>query len=237
MVNKNTFVTFVKSKKHRTMEEKIFNTLRVKISESEPKFKEYREANDISLEQASELSGITVEAIQNFESGKYCLGHEMEAYHLFFLQHIPNALDLYEETEDGLCILFDYIHPDTAEEETGAELVIEAYDEAEDNGLQICIPELGPKFKEWREASNISLKQASEFSGLEIEAIERLESGEKCPGNDLSAYHQFFFEHIPNAGELYYNFMDEILANHGYTYDEEGNEYKDGVRTDMLDEE
>lgn len=31
--------------------------------------------------------------------------------------------------------------------------------------------------------------------------------------------------------------MDEILAKHGYTYDEEGNEYKDGVRTSSSDEE
>ena len=219
------------------MDEKIFNTLRVKHSESESKFKEYREANDISMEQASELSGITAEAIQNFESGNYCSGHEMEAYHLFFLQHIPNALDLYNETEEGLCILFDYIDPDTDEEVTGAELVIEGYKEAEDDGLQICIPELGPKFKEWREAGNMSLEQASELSGLEIEAIERLESGEKCPCYDFSAYHRFFFEHIPNASELYNIFMEETLAKHGYTYDEEGNEYKDGVRTDLQDEE
>lgn len=218
------------------MEEKIFNTLRVKSSESEPKFKEYREASNISLEQATELSGITTEAIQNFESGNYCLGNEMEAYHLFFLEYIPNAIDLYNQREDELYTLFDYIDADTGEEVTGAELIIEGCEE-EENELQVRIPELGPQCKEWREACNISLEQASQLSGMEIEVIERLESGENCPYSDLTAYHKFFFEHIPNASELYNQFMDEILAKHGYTYDEEGNEYKDGVRTSSLDKE
>ena len=80
-------------------------------------------------------------------------------------------------------------------------------------------------------------QQASELSGMSIEAIGRLESGEICPADDMSAYHKFFFAHIPNARELYSRFMDETLAKHGYTYDEEGNEYKDGVRTHPLDEE
>ena len=219
------------------MEEKIFNSLRVKSFDSEPEFKEYREAGNISLEQASELSGIAIESIQKFENGEYCLGKEMQAYHLFFLEHVPNALDLYDQEEDGLYILFDYIDPDTGEEVRGAELVIEGYEEAESEGLQVSVPELGPLFKEWREASHISLEQASELSGMSIEAIGRLESGEICPADDMSAYHKFFFAHIPNARELYSRFMDETLAKHGYTYDEEGNEYKDGMRTHPLDEE
>ena len=219
------------------MEEKIFNSLRVKSFESASVFKEYREAGNISLEQASELSGISVEAIQNFENDEYCLGKEMEAYHLFFLNHVPHANDLYDEQEDGLCTLFDYIDPDTGEEVEGAELVIEGYEEAEKEGLQVCIPDLGPQFKEWREGCNISLEQASELSGMPAEAIGRLESGEKCPCDDLLAYQEFFFAHIPHAGELYNRFMDETLAKHGYTYDEEGNEYKDGVRTDLLEDE
>lgn len=219
------------------MEEKIFNSLRVKSYDSGAEFKKYREAENISLEEASELAGISVEAIQNFERGEYCLGKEMEAYHLFFLNHVPDALDLYDEEEDGLYILFDYIDPDTGEEVRGAELVIEGYEEAENDELQISVPDLGLQFKEWREASNISLEQASQLSGMEIDAIERVESGEKCSGSDLSAYHKFFFAHIPNADDLYNSFMDDFLGKRGYTYDEEGNEYKDGVPTHPFDEE
>ena len=109
--------------------------------------------------------------------------------------------------------------------------------EKEFNKLTVRIPELGPRFKEWREDCNISLEQASELSGLSTEAIGRLESGDKCPCDDLSAYQEFIFAHIPHAGELFNNFMDEFLAKRGYTYDEEGNEYKDGVRTHPSDEE
>ena len=105
------------------------------------------------------------------------------------------------------------------------------------NSLRVKSFDSEPEFKEYREAGNISLEQASELSGMSIEAIGRLESGEICPADDMSAYHKFFFAHIPNARELYSRFMDETLAKHGYTYDEEGNEYKDGVRTHPLDEE
>ena len=109
--------------------------------------------------------------------------------------------------------------------------------EKEFNKLMVRIPELGSNFKVWREDCNISLEQASQLSGMSIEAIEQLESGDKCPCDDLSAYQEFFFAHIPHADELCNNFINEFLAKRGYTYDEEGNEYKDGVRTDLLDEE
>ena len=101
------------------------------------------------------------------------------------------------------------------------------------NTLRVKSFESASEFKEYREAGNISLEQASQLSGMSVEAIERLESGETCPCDDLSAYQEFFFAHVPHAGELYNRFMDDFLAKRGYTYDEEGNEYKDGVRTDL----
>ena len=44
---------------------------------------------------------------------------------------------------------------------------------------QVAIPVLRERLRQ----------QASELSGMSIEAIGRLESGEICPADDMSAYH------------------------------------------------
>ena len=46
---------------------------------------------------------------------------------------------------------------------------------------------------------------------------QKIENGEKCTGNALIAYYSFCYEHIPYAQELYRNFADGVLADHGYT--------------------
>ena len=66
------------------MENKEFNRLIVKTPELAPKFKEYREAGEITLEEASSLSGLDVEILQKVENGEYCQGDDMVAYHQFF---------------------------------------------------------------------------------------------------------------------------------------------------------
>ena len=104
-------------------------------------------------------------------------------------------------------------------------------EEKEFDRLLVKIPELAPKMKACREAGQITLEEASSLSGLDVETLKKVENGEYCQGDEMVAYHEFFMKNIPNARELYSNFMDEILAEHGYTYDEEGNEYKDGVPT------
>ena len=217
------------------MENKEFNRLIVKTPELAPKFKEYREAGEITLEEASSLSGLDVEILQKVENGEYCQGDDMVAYHQFFLNHVPNAIEIYDECEDGVSAKFDYLDAETGEEVKGADLIIENKDDEETEGLRITIPELGPQFKVWREANNITLEQASELSGMDIETMKKLENGEPSTADAIHAYHEFFLNHIPNAPELYNNFMDVFLAKHGYTYDEEGNEYKDGVPTNAFE--
>ena len=65
--------------------------------------------------------------------------------------------------------------------------------------LYMKAPELGPKCKEIREGKNVSLEQASELSGLDIETFQKIENGEECTGNALIAYYNFCYEHIPCA--------------------------------------
>lgn len=213
------------------MEEKEFDRLLVKIPELAPKMKACREAGQITLEEASSLSGLDVETLKKVENGEYCQGDEMVAYHRFFLNHVSDAIEIFDECEEGISAKFDYMDPETGEEVKDAELIIENTDDEEAEELQIAIPELGPQFKKWREANNITLEQASQLSGMDVDTMQKLESGESCTAHYINAYHEFFMKNIPNARELYNNFMDEILAEHGYTYDEEGNEYKDGVPT------
>lgn len=213
------------------MEDKEFYRLMVKTPELAPKYKEWREAGEITLEEASSLSGLDIETLQKVENGEYCQGDEMVAYHRFFLNHVPNGIDIFDECEDGVSAKFDFLNTETGEEVKGADLVIENEDEEESEELQVAMPELGPQFKVWREASNITLEQASELSGMDIETLQIVENGEACTCDDIKLYHEFFLENIPDAPKLYMNYMDEILAREGYTYDEEGNEYKDGVPT------
>lgn len=213
------------------MEEKEFNKLLVKTPELAPKMKACREAGCITLEEASALSGLDVETLQKVENGDYCQGDDMVAYQQFFLNHVPDALDVFDECEEGISTKFDYMDPETGDEVKGADLNIKSTDDEEAAGFHVSIPELGPKFKEWREASNITLEQASQLSGIDVDMMQKLESGKNCTAEAINAYHEFFMKHIPNAPVLYANFMEEILTKHGYTYDEEGNEYKDGVPT------
>lgn len=213
------------------MEEKEFNKLLVKTPELAPKMKACREAGCITLEEASALSGLDVETLQKVENGDYCQGDDMVAYYQFFLNHVTGGLEVFDECEEGISAKFDYMDQETGEEVKGADLVIENTDDEETEELQIVIPELGPQFKAWREANNITLEQASQLSDMDVDTMQKVESGEACTADAINAYYQFFLNHIPNARELYSNFMDEILAKHGYTYDEEGNEYKDGVPT------
>ncbi len=215
------------------MEEKEFNRLMVKTPELAPKYKKWREDSWITLEEASALSGLDIETLLKVESGEYCPGDDMVAYHRFFLNHVPNGIDIFDDCEEGVCTKFDYMDSETGEEVIGADLVIELEDDKESEGLKMSIPELGPQFKVWREASNITLEQASKLSGMDIETLQIVENGEPCTSDAIMVYHKFFMNYIPDAPKLYENFMDEFLAKAGYTYDEEGNEYKDGVRTNV----
>ena len=219
------------------MDDKEFNRLMARTPELAPRYKEYREAGEITLEEASALSGLDIETLRKVEGGEYCLGDDLVAYHRFFLEHVPNAIDIFYDCEEGVAAKFDYMDIETGEEVIGAELVYDAEDEEETEGLQMGIPELGPQFKLWREESNITLEQASELSGMDIETLQMVENGEVCTREAITDYHKFFFNHIPDAPNLYESFMNDFLADLGYTYDEEGNEYKDGVRTTDLDEE
>ena len=213
------------------MDEKDFNRLMTRTPELAPKYKEYREAGEITLEEASTLSGLDMETLRKVESGEYCPGEDMETYHRFFLEHVPNAVDIFDECEEGIATTFDYIVIETGEEVIGAELVYEIEDEENPEGLKISMPQLGPQFKRWREENNITLEQASELSGMDIETLQKAENGEYCSRDAIMAYHKFFFNHIPDAPKIFENYMNDFLADLGYTYDEEGNEYKDGVPT------
>ena len=79
-----------------------------------------------------------------------------------------------------------------------------------------------------------TIKKNDDYIALnaEIDRIVKLENGEICLADEMMTYHEFFFKHIPHAKELYTKFSDELLAKHGYTYDEEGNEYYHGKRDD-----
>ena len=215
------------------MENQEFNRLMVKTPELAPKFKKWRESGEITLEEASSLSGLDVDTLQKVENGEYCQGSDMMAYHLFFLNHVPNAIELFDECEDGISAKFDFLDPETGEEVQGADLIIDNMDDEKSEGLKITMPELGPQFKEWREANHITLEQASLLSGMDVNTMKKLENGEPSTTNAIHAYHEFFMKHIPNAQKLYNDFMDDFLTKLGYTYDEEGNEYKDGVRTNV----
>lgn len=186
-----------------------------KLFELGPKYKAWRESNNLSLEQVSEFSGIEIETLQRVESGENCTTDELLAYHKFFAAQEPNAIEAFDNFVNEVLADNGYSIEDFEDEES----------EEESPGLQVSIPDLGPKFKEWREASHITLEQASQLSGMEIDRIVKLENGEICLADEMMTYHEFFFKHIPHAKELYTKFSDELLAKHGYTYDEEGNEY------------
>ena len=189
-----------------------------KLFELGPKYKAWRESNNLSLEQVSEFSGIEIETLQRVESGENCTTDELLAYHKFFAAQESNAVEAFDNFVNEVLADNGYS--------------IEDFEEEESPGLQVSIPDLGPKFKEWREASHITLEQASQLSGMEIDSIVKLENGEICLADEMMTYHEFFFKHIPHARKLYMEFGDEILAKHGYTYDEEGNEYYHGKRDD-----
>ena len=193
-----------------------------KLFELGPKYKAWRESNNLSLEQVSEFSGIEIETLQRVESGENCTTDELLAYHKFFAAQESNAIEAFDNFVNEVLADNGYSIEDFEDEES----------EEESPGLQVSIPDLGPKFKEWREASHITLEQASQLSGMEIDSIVNLENGEICLADEMMTYHEFFFKHIPHAKELYTEFSDELLAKHGYTYDEEGNEYYHGKRDD-----
>ena len=189
-----------------------------KLFELGPKYKAWRETNNLSLEQVSGLSGMEINTLQRVESGENCTTDELLAYHKFFAAQESNAVEAFDNFVNEVLADNGYS--------------IEDFEEEESPGLQVSIPDLGPKFKEWREASHITLEQASQLSGMEIDSIVKLENGEICLADEMMTYHEFFFKHIPHARKLYMEFGDEILAKHGYTYDEEGNEYYHGKRDD-----
>ena len=196
-----------------------------KLFELGPKYKAWRETNNLSLEQVSELSGMEIDTLRRVESGENCTTDELLAYHKFFAAQEPNAIEAFDNFVNEVLTDHGYSIEDFEDEESEEE-------GEESPGLQVSIPDLGPKFKEWREASHITLNQTSELTGMEIDRIVKLENGEICLADEMMTYHEFFFKHIPHAKELYTKFSDELLAKHGYTYDEEGNEYYHGKRDD-----
>ena len=158
-----------------------------KLFELGPKYKAWRESNNLSLEQVSEFSGIEIETLQRVESGENCTTDELLAYHKFFAAQEPNAIEAFDNFVNEVLADNGYSIEDFEDEES----------EEESPGLQVSIPDLGPKFKEWREASHITLEQASQLSGMEIDSIVNLENGEICLADEMMTYHEFFFKHIP----------------------------------------
>lgn len=204
------------------MEDKEFNEVRVKAPELGPKYKEWREENNISLEQASEISRLEIDIIQRFESGEYCSEDEMIAYHQFFLRNIPNVLKRYDLSEEKIFtqLVFDIdgkiINGAEARKEILESEESKKKEEQKPDGLYVKMHELGPKFKEWREESNISLEQASEITGIDMKNLQKLEGGELCMLGDVMAYHDFFLNHIPNGKERYQKIINELLVNRGH---------------------
>ena len=74
-------------------------------------------------------------------------------------------------------------------------------EEAKD--VRVRAPLLGLKYRMWREENKISLKRASELSGLKIGVIQKFEKGMYVTEDEMSAYHRFFFRRIPNALKRY----------------------------------
>lgn len=204
------------------MEDKEINEVRVKAPELGPKYKGWREENNISLEQASEISGLEIDIIQKFESGEYCSEDEMIAYHQFFLRNIPNVLKRYDLSEEKIFtqLVFDIDGKVYNGAEVRKEIVeseeSEEEEEINQDDIYVQMHELGPQFKEWREESNISLEQASEITGIDIENLQKLEGGERCMFKDVMAYHAFFLEYIPNGVERYQKFLNKVLVSHGH---------------------
>ena len=211
------------------MEENKNEILYMKAPELGPKCKEIREGKNISLEQASELSGLSVEVLQKFEGGEYCLEDEGLNYLRFILTQDPKLFERYGISQDYL--FANFVYSMNGKEWKGEDVldeVIAAMDdedeEMEDGGedenmdlddIFVKIPELGTLFKDQREALNISLEQASELSGIDMETFQKIENSEECNGNDLIAYYNFCYEHIPCAQELFRNFVDGVIAEHG----------------------
>lgn len=213
------------------MEENKNEILYMKAPELGPKCKEIREGKNVSLEQASELSGLSVEVLQKFEGGEYCLEDEGLNYLRFILTQDPKLFERYGISQDYL--FANFVYSMNGKEWKGEDVLgeviaaMDSEDEEMEDGedeenmdlddIFVKIPELGTLFKDQREALNISLEQASELSGIDIETFQKIENSEECNGNDLIAYYNFCYEHIPCAQELFRNFVDGVLADHGYT--------------------
>lgn len=87
-------------------------------------------------------------------------------------------------------------------------------DAVEGNGeeLEVCMPGLGSQYKEWREASHMTLEQASQLSGMDMDLMQKVENGQTTKVADIMNYHDFFMKHIPNARELYHDYVQDMLA-------------------------
>ena len=208
------------------MEKNNNEILYLKAPEIGPKCKEIREEKNISLEQASELSGLSIEVLQKFEGGEYCSEDEGMNYLRFIQKQDPNLFEQCGKNKDYFFANFVYSmngeewkEEDVLDEATAA---INCEDEeTEDdenmdlNDMFVKIPQLGALFKNQREALNISLEQASEHSCLDMETFQKIENGEECTDNDFIAYYHFCIEYLPCAQELFQNFSDGVLDEHG----------------------
>ena len=79
------------------MEESLNNGVPIRVLELGGKYMQWREANHISLEQASEITGLSIATIQAIESGDYCFSKNLLRYNEFILEYIPNGEELFEE--------------------------------------------------------------------------------------------------------------------------------------------
>ena len=55
-------------------------------------------------------------------------------------------------------------------------------------------PFVGYSSRQWRETCQISLEQASELTGVGIDAIQAIENGGRCTQRDFQKYSDFLFD-------------------------------------------
>ena len=79
------------------MERNSLNNMVVKLKELGPRYRTWREEAHISLEQASQLSGVGIYDILALENGLDCLYTDFLKYNDFIVEHVPNGEQLLEE--------------------------------------------------------------------------------------------------------------------------------------------
>ena len=79
------------------MERNSLDNMIVRLKELGPKYRTWREEAHISLEQASQLSGVGILNILVLENGLDCFYADFLKYTDFIVEHVPNGEQLIEE--------------------------------------------------------------------------------------------------------------------------------------------